>query len=157
MSAERDWDVIIDDHGAGEVADLVFLKRDDHALNMLLVHCKAAGGEPGARVSDLYEVCGQAAKSHKARGEVDIVLRKLLRRERKRQERGVVGILHGTPDDLLTIVNTSRILDPSVVVAIAQPGLSGERMSHAQSELLACTELYLNETYSSGFRVYCSS
>jgi superfamily II DNA or RNA helicase len=157
ISAERDWDVVIDDHGAGEISDLVFLKRDDHTLHMVLVHCKAAGGEPGARVSDLYEVCGQAAKSHKARGEVDVVLRKLLRRERRRQERDVVGILQGTADDLLTIVNTSRILDPSVVVAIAQPGLSREQMSQAQSELLACTELYLGETYSSGFRVYCST
>jgi superfamily II DNA or RNA helicase len=157
IAAERDWDVVIDDHGSGEIADLVFLKRDDHALHVLLIHCKAAGGEPGSRVSDLYEVCGQAAKSHKARGEIDVVLRKLLRRERKRQERGAVGILQGTADDLLTLVNSSRILDPSVVVAVAQPGLSAEQMSREQSELLGCTNLYLSETYSSGFRVFCSS
>lgn len=157
IAAERDWDVVLDDHGSGEIADLVFLKRDDQALHVLLVHCKAAGGEPGSRVADLYEVCGQAAKSHKARGEIDVVLRKLLRRERKRQERGAVGILQGSPDDLLTLVNSSRILDPSVVVAIAQPGLSAEHMSRAQSELLGCTNLYLSETYASGFRVYCSS
>jgi hypothetical protein len=124
---------------------------------VLLVHCKAAGGEPGSRVSDLYEVCGQAAKSHKARGEIDVVLRKLLRRERKRQERGAVGIVQGTADDFLTLVNSSRILDPSVVVAVVQPGLSAEQMSREQSELLGCTNLYLSETYSSGFRVLCSS
>ena len=55
--------------------------RDGRLLDVVLAHCKFAGADnAGARVGDLYEVCGQAMKSHKARGEVDLVIRKLLRR-----------------------------------------------------------------------------
>jgi hypothetical protein len=57
----------------------------------------------------------------------------------------------------VTLVNTSRLLDPRVIVAIAQPGLSQAHLSSAQAEFLACTNLYLNETYSSQFDVHCSA
>ena len=63
----------------------------------------------------------------------------------------------GEAADLVTLINSSRFLDARVTVAIAQPGLSRDQMSNAQAELLACTELYLNETYSSTFRVLCSA
>jgi superfamily II DNA or RNA helicase len=157
LGAENQWDVIIDDHGSGEVADVVLLRREDHTLHVLMVHCKASAGEAlGARVGDLYEVCGQATKSYKARSEIDLVIRKLLRREKRRQQGGATGLLAGTAADLVNLLHASRRLDARVMVAIAQPGLSQAQMTNPQAELLACTELYLSETYSSGFRVLCS-
>ncbi|WAH97526.1 DEAD/DEAH box helicase [Arthrobacter sp. MMS18-M83] len=58
------WDVVIDDDGSGEIADVVAMRIDEHGLLVRLIHCKYAhSGVPGARVSDLYEVCGQAQKS----------------------------------------------------------------------------------------------
>ena len=51
---------------------------------------------------------------------------------------------------------TARLLDTDVSVLIAQPGLSKTATTNAQAELLASTELYLNETYSSRLRVLCS-
>jgi superfamily II DNA or RNA helicase len=158
IGSEREWDVIIDDHGKGEAADVVFLKREDQTLEVCMAHCKGSGATtPGARIGDLYEVCGQATKSYKARSEIDLVLRKLLRRERKRQREGRSGLVVGTSTDLLALVNTSRLLDPDVTVAVAQPGVSRAQMTNQQAELLACTELYLSETYSSRFRVLCSA
>jgi hypothetical protein len=70
---------------------------------------------------------------------------------------GRSGLVVGTPTDLLALVNTSRLLDARVTVAIAQPGLSRDQMTNQQAELLACTELYLSETYGSEFRVLCSA
>jgi hypothetical protein len=157
LRVEAAWDVIIDDHGAGEAADVVLLRREEQALHVCLVHCKGAGGPaPGARVGDLYEVCGQATKSYKARSDIQLVIRKLLRRESNRQQAGGTGFVVGGAADLLDLVHTARRLDPIVTIVIAQPGLSRAAMTNPQAELLACTELYLSETYSSRLRVLCS-
>jgi hypothetical protein len=45
--------------------------------------------KPGARLDDLYEVCGQATKSYKARADIELILRKLLR---SGSARATVGI-----------------------------------------------------------------
>jgi superfamily II DNA or RNA helicase len=158
LAAEEDWNVVLDDHGSGEAADVVFLRRDDHRLEICLAHCKASGETAvGARVGDLYELCGQAVKSYKARSEVDLVLRRLLRREKQRQRNGSTGLIMGTAAELVSILHAARLLDASVTVLVAQPGMSRDQLSHAQAELLACTELYLGETYASSFRVLCSA
>ena len=157
LRAEDEWDVIVDDHGSGEVADVVLLRRGDQTLKVLMAHCKASGAAaPGARVGDLYEVCGQATKSYKARSEIDLVIRRLLRREKKRQQGGTSGLIAGTAAELVNLLHAS-LLDAQVTVVIAQPGLSRTQMTNAQAELLACTELYLSGTYSSGFRVLSST
>ena len=103
LAAEADWEVIIDDDGPGEAADLVCLRRDgENHLNLTLVHCKySSEDQPGSRIGDLYEVCGQAAKCHKARSEVEVILRKLLRREERRQARGETGFVVGGELDLI--------------------------------------------------------
>ena len=125
LAAEADWEVIVDDDGVGEIADIVMLRRDDRLLHVVLAHCKFSGADnPGARISDLYEVCGQAMKSHKARGEIDLVIRKLLRREGNRSRRGHTGFVKGGSRELISIADGARFLDVQVTVVIAQPGLS---------------------------------
>ena len=45
------------------MADIVALRRGDDKVSVGLWHCKYSGGEgAGARIDDLYEVCGQAQK-----------------------------------------------------------------------------------------------
>lgn len=158
LAAEKDWDIIIDDDGTGEVADIVFIKHSGQMLEVMLAHCKYSHGDaPGARVADVYEVCGQAEKSHKARAEAPLVLAKLIRREKKRQtDKGFSGLIRGTETRLLELANIAHLADVSVTVVIAQPGVSQAKMSNAQAEVLASTSLYLSETYSSSFRVLCS-
>lgn len=157
LGAEADWEIVLDDDGTGEIADLVFMRRDDGRLEIVLAHCKYSGGDaPGARVGDLYEVCGQAAKCHKAKSDVELTLRRAIRRERARQTKGYDGLIVGTMDTLHAILDECWRLDPTVTVLIAQPGLSKAAMSTDQSELLGCIELYLSETYGSRFRVLCS-
>jgi superfamily II DNA or RNA helicase len=58
------YDVIINDDEQGEAADLVALKVAEQKIHLHLVHCKySSGTEAGARLKDLYEVCGQAQRS----------------------------------------------------------------------------------------------
>ena len=157
LAAEADWRVIIDDDGTGEIADIVMLRKDGRLLEVLLAHCKFAGADnPGARLSDLYEVCGQAMKSHKARGEIDLVIKKLLRREGNRTRSGHTGFVKGGAQELMSIAEEARFLDVRVVIVIAQPGLSAAQLNIPLSELLGCTQLYLSDTYNSHFRVLCS-
>jgi hypothetical protein len=60
----ENWDVILDDDGSGEIADIVAMRIDAEGLLIRLVHCKYSHEDtPGRRVEDLYEVCGQAQKS----------------------------------------------------------------------------------------------
>jgi superfamily II DNA or RNA helicase len=61
-------DVVFYDHGSGEIADFLTIKRvqqdESDELEVFLYHCKGSGGpDPGDRIDDLYEVCGQAIKS----------------------------------------------------------------------------------------------
>ncbi len=158
LDAETDWELIIDDDGRGELADVVCVRRDTRTLHILLAHCKySQGRRPGARLADLYEVCGQAVKSHKARSEAELMLRKLLRRERGRAAKGRSGFIKGDAAALVSIINEARLLDVEVAVVIAQPGLSKAAFTNPLAELLGCTELYLNQTYNSSLRVLCST
>ena len=158
LAAEADWEVIIDDDGKGEVADIVMLRRDGALLDVVLAHCKFSGADnPGARLGDLYELCGQAIKSYKARSDIELVLKNLLRRESNRAKRGRTGIVKGEVPLLMSIPEGARLLDARVTVVIAQPGLSAAQLTVPLSELLGCTQLYLNETYNSSFRVLCST
>lgn len=60
------YEIIFDDDGAGEVADIVTIKEVDGHIYFEFYHCKYSTEDtPGARVGDLYAVCGQAEKSIK--------------------------------------------------------------------------------------------
>lgn len=158
LRQEADWEVVVDDDGTGEIADVVMLRREARLLHIVLAHCKfSRGDDPGARLDDLYQLCGQTVKSHKAISEVDLVLRKLHRRERNRTQRGRTGFVQGGIRELTSIMENARFLDARVTVVIAQPGLSAGQFNIPLSELLGCTQLYLDETYNSRFRVLCSA
>ena len=158
LAGEADWEVIIDDHGTGEIADIVMLRRDNGLLNVMLAHCKSSGTDsPGARLSDLYEVCGQAMKSHKSRSNIDSLLQKLRRREERRIQRGLTGFVLGGDEEFISILENVRFLDVRVTVAIAQPGLSVAQFNISLSELLGSTQIYLDETCNCDFRVFCSA
>ena len=142
-----DWELVIDDDGPGEIADVVAISTDDEHLHVVLAHCKySSANSPGARIADLYELCGQAQKSVRWRRSVDHMLRQLTRRERKRSQLGRSGLVRGDSAALYDIRENARVLRPRFTIVIAQPGLSKAGVSDSQLELLASTEVYLHET-----------
>ncbi len=112
------------------------------------MHCKYAGGPPGGRVADLYEVCGQAQKCvgwH--RSDSLALFKHLERRARKRKQRtGVSPFEVGDLRRLYDIQNRSLLLRRRFEVVIVQPGLSIKEATSKQLDLLAATETYLGET-----------
>jgi superfamily II DNA or RNA helicase len=153
------FDVVFDDDAAGEAADVVALRREGDRLVVLLVHCKfSKGSAPGARINDLYEVCGQAQRSVAWRGDIERLLEHLERREASRKKAGQPSRFErGDPSVLRRLRNRARELAPEVTVMVAQPGVSRADISLSQLELLAVTDFYLRETAAVPLRVLASA
>lgn len=159
VRSQANWDILIDDDGSGEVADIVALRSDGETLFVEFAHCKyVSGGKPRAQVADLYEVCGQAQKSVAWRRQgFATLLENLIRRERGRAKKGASGFIVGDADKLYTLLDQCRVLKSNLTVSIAQPGLTKAGVTLPQLELLATTELYVREAANADFQVYCSA
>lgn len=160
LKEEGDWDIIIDDDGTGEIADIVALRLRDNELTIRLVHCKYSGASTaGARLEDLYEVCGQAQKSVIwRRQDMGPFFKLLLTRARKKAQRtGSSPFEVGTPRELFSLRDRSQIAIRRMEFIIVQPGLSTRAASQQQLELLASAEVYLRTTVNGSLTIWCSA
>lgn len=153
------WDIVLDDDGTGEVADIVAIRMDGSDLRVLLVHCKYSSEDfSGSRVEDLYDVCGQTQKSIRWRHYVDDMLARLIKREQRRVQRDQYSGFHvGDGNDLYRLRDEAYRLRPAFTIAIAQPGVSKRVVSQEQLHLLAGTEVYLSEVAVADFAVWCNA
>ncbi len=143
--------VVFDDDGTGEAADIVSIGVQGDRLLVDLYHCKySSAANPGARVDDLYEVCGQAQRSVHWRSDTLNLIRHLRGREEAR--RRSLGAAHvtrferGDVRKLREIMKAAQRLIPEFRIFIVQPGLSKKTANQKQLELLAATESYLMDT-----------
>ena len=143
------YDIIFDDDDAGEIADVIALKAAGDNLLVHLFHCKYSKSiKAGARVSDFYEVCGQAQKSVYWRREIKKLFARLKLREMQRQ--GAYGLSRFEKGDLIKLDELrrrSRELYPEFHIYIVQPGLIVQEVDLPILDLLGATELYLRETF----------
>jgi superfamily II DNA or RNA helicase len=153
LSEEADWDLIIDDDGAGELADVVCLRKGGDALDVVFAHCKySSKPTPGARIDDLYDVCGQAMKMNRAKSIPEQLVKRLYRREAARQARGQGRLIKGDLRSLGILVNEARYRQLNVTVAVVQPGMSASKASPDMLALLGGTQRFLTETFQMSFR-----
>lgn len=145
---QSEYDVVINDDGSGESADLVALKINDDSLSLTLVHCKFSGaGEAGARLKDLYEVCGQAQRSIRWKHlNLNYLYQHIKKREEKWRERGCSRFLKGNISKLAEIKERARTTPIKFHVVIVQPGLSIEKIDAEGLKLLGSTALYIKKT-----------
>lgn len=165
VKAEARHEIIFDDDGKGEAADIVGISLDSltqpKLITVDLYHCKySSAPEPGARIGDMYEVCGQAQRSvlwmHNKDRRTDLFAH-LLKREALRIEGGRATRLEvGTRDRLIQIRDLSRTCRIAIRVFIVQPGLSKIQAADHQLAVLGVTEQFLQETYQVPLQVYCS-
>lgn len=143
----KEYDLLINDDGAGEVADIVAFKINDNSIEMSLFHLKFSHEDnPGARIGDLYEVCGQAAKSFAwANPKAKVhVISQLKNRCAKNPNR----IIKGNVDTILKVRNIIQSNYRLIIdVFIVQPGVSKSRISSDQCALLESTERFLKTTF----------
>jgi hypothetical protein len=152
------WDIVFDGDGKGEVADIVALHRAEDRVSVGLWHLKySSKEEAGARIDDLYEVCGQAQKGVRWREDPRRMLKHLLHQEDKRTKSGSsTRFERGTRTDLYRLSLAVRQLGFDYEVFVAQPGLSQSKIAPAFLDVLGATELFLKETYSIPLRVIVS-
>jgi hypothetical protein len=144
-----DFDIIYDDDGSGEIADIVTIKEKDDLILIQFYHLKFAHGDGiGQRVSDFYEVCGQAQKSivWKHKSGTDFFER-LLKRERKTKNGFEKSrIEKGSKVDLEKLLKIAKNQKPmKFEIFIVQPGLSKQNTNDAIQTLIGVTESYLKE------------
>lgn len=155
---KNDYDVIINDDGSGEAADLVAIKISDDAIKLELIHCKFSASEkPGARIKDFYEVCGQAQRSIRWKHQGFISLYKRLKhRETLWKATNSTRFLKGNMSDLTNIKNHSRRLKINFEVTIVQPGLSADKVNAEILKLLGSTAQYIKKTTQADLNVIIS-
>lgn len=159
------YEVVFDDDDSGEAADIVCLRVSGNRLLVHLYHCKhSTQPTAGARVEDLYAVCGQAQRSVQWAGNAEELLRHLRRRDdlrRKRAEKdGAQFVTRFERGDAKTLHDLARklpMLTPEFKIFVVQPGLSRSQAVTSQLELLGVTEAYLMETFGIGMGVIASA
>lgn len=144
-----DYDIIYDDDNAGEIADVITLKRSDNEIHIELYHLKfAQGGRVSDRIGNFYEVCGQAQKSANWKyKEAEELVDHMLRRETKREGGNECSrIQKGDKEILIKLLKLVKKKIPvSYSIFIVQPGASKARMSEEILTLLGVTDSYLKD------------
>jgi len=136
---QRDPNILIYDHGSGEMADFVFIKENSATILVELYHCKGAGDEfPGNRVNDVYELCGQAIKSGvwTNSGIIRAKIKKRLKRKNPSK------YIKGNDLELDRLFSFNNKMFQFKIVAV-QPGLLKTNIGANISEILAATEGYI--------------
>ncbi len=132
------YPVVIYDHGNGEIADYVALKKTDEGVHVELYHCKGSGAESaGSRVDDIYEVCGQAIKS------VAFANPKKLESKMGLRGRRSGKFLRGTLEEFRTLLDGGQRVTFEVI--LVQPGISKTKLNDKMKEVFAAVGDYVTQ------------
>jgi len=127
--------IVFNDDNSGESADVVAVFVEGDKVRFELVHCKYSKVDVGSRLSDLYEVCGQAIVSLRYKWKPEELLRHM-------QRRNGAGILkgkrfyQGDGNDIEEVAKALKYSEVEFEFAIAQPGVDGTSLSLDQKNLL---------------------
>jgi hypothetical protein len=129
---QTDASIVFYDHRPGECADFLTVTAEEGGpIRVALYHCKSSGRpEPGDRVDDLYDVCGQAVKSASYR-----ILKRLVPHVKRRARDGS-RFLRGTVEEFAVLMSADARYELPLEVVIVQPGLSRAAMSDKAGSLL---------------------
>lgn len=154
------YDVVFDDDGSGEVADIVGIKNlNDETLIIDLYHCKycpSSNGvaKAGSRVDDVYQVAGQAVKSVKWLYNAEDLINRLVEREGKRLKQKLASrIDKGSYADLIQLAKIARYANARFGISIVQPAISFQVISPEIQTILGATEAYIHEVSGVKLRV----
>jgi hypothetical protein len=156
INLEGEYELIFNDDGHGEAADLVCFKDvDDSTVGLTLVHCKGAHqARISADIRNFYIVCGQAQKCITAKhGGIPRLINDLKKRQALWGKRGTTRFLKGGPKELSFFKEKARKSKIVFEVLLVQPGASLRTISDDILRLLATTELFLKKTTQAHFRV----
>lgn len=142
-SSLADYDVVFNDDGAGEMADIVAMRvGSDNRIEIHLVHCKYSGETiPGARIADFSEVCSQAVKSTKWKFMgMEKILPHIKKREAKWLAKGHTRFRKGSIADVARLERLAKRHPIDLTIKVVQPGLSISKVSDDILRLLGSVQ-----------------
>ncbi len=154
-----DWDIVINDDGANEIADIVAIKQQDpDTILMELVHCKYSSSDTaGARLKDVYEVAGQAIRSAKWKSMgIPKVYKHIKHREKlwkKNHGEKSSRFRKGSLERLKFYEKLSRRAKIKFSIVIVQPGLSEQKVGIEILRVLGSVKSYVGQTTRADFTV----
>lgn len=132
---ERGASIVFNDDNSGESADIVAIFKEDELIRFEMIHCKYSKEKSGARLSDLYEVCGQAIVSLRYKWKPEELLKHL-------ERRNSTGVLtgkrfyHGDIVDVAEIKKALKYCNVEFEFAIAQPGVEKSSLNQEMKDFL---------------------
>lgn len=152
------YTVVFDDDNSGEIADIVAIREETEKIEFEFYHCKYAhGDDAGARLSDLYEVCGQAEKSVLWKQDAIKIIERMIYRENSRLKKGQISRFEiGDMRQLFILKNKLKMYPAQLKIFIVQPGIDSSKVTREMNQVLCGTRTYLMETYGIELRVICS-
>ncbi|NVN18231.1 DEAD/DEAH box helicase family protein [Muricauda sp. HICW] len=127
--------VVFNDDNSGEKADVIAVFSNEDVIRFELIHCKYSKEKSGARISDLYEVCGQAIVSLRYKWKPEELLKHMERRDGMgvlREKR----FFHGSLQEIEKIRKALKYTDVVFEFAIAQPGVERKNLSNDMIDFL---------------------
>jgi superfamily II DNA or RNA helicase len=138
---QSDADVVLYDHGSGEIADFVTLRIANDETRVTLYHCKgSASPTPGERVEDAYEVCGQVAKSTNLTSRAR--LWEAIRR-RVKNRAGRTRFIKGDLEMVDRALGDSRRITLAIEVVAVQPGVSRAKLTGTVGSVFAAADDFI--------------
>lgn len=155
-----DFQIIYDDDGSGEIADIIGINDLDKIIDIHLYHLKfAKNGRTGNDIGNFYEVCGQAQKSlnWKYRNGKDFFDHLLRRIVKTKNGVSCSRIIKGTEANLELLLNAAKwTKEMKFHIYIVQPSLVKGVGSENIMLLLGNTHHYLHTVGNVELKVYSS-
>ena len=150
-------DVIVDDDDSGESADIVAINEESDQIQITLYHCKYSHREsPGIRVSDLYEVCGQAVRSARFSNCAKELIKHLSKREREFLNGRPTRFVKGSHEDLTRMARKLQRVKVRLKIVIVQPGLSKSAIEPNVASILGAADHFIRALADSPVVVWAS-
>ncbi|MBW1619547.1 DEAD/DEAH box helicase [Empedobacter falsenii] len=157
---KNDYQIIYDDDGKGEIADIIGINDSETIIDIHLYHLKyAKGGNVNNDIDNFYQVCGQAEKSLKWKHKDG---RDFFNHLFKRKIKTLGGntcsrIIKGTEEDLENLLNQAKWTKAMRFhMYIVQPSLSKANPSNDILLLLGNVQHYLSTVGNIDLKVYSS-
>jgi superfamily II DNA or RNA helicase len=154
------FDIVYDDDGKGEIADIIGIKDSEFQIDVHLYHLKyALNGQVSNNINNFYQVCGQAQKSlnWKNKKGKDFFDHLFTRKTKTLNGFSCSRIVKGTEEQLEDLLNAAKwTKGMKFHIYIVQPSLSKANASDDILRLLGVTHHYLHTVGNVELIVYSS-
>ncbi|SFC72044.1 DEAD/DEAH box helicase [Flavobacterium phragmitis] len=157
---ENDFQIIYDDDGKGEIADIIGINDSKTQIDVHLYHLKfAKHGLVNNNIENFYQVCGQAQKSlkwkhRKGREFFNHLFRRI---NKTLNGNSSSRLIKGTEEDMDNLLNQAKWSKEIIFhIYIVQPSLSKAKASEDILLLLGSVYHYLHTVGNIELKVYTS-